>query len=197
MMTPSALSINKHTCQSGSELSYRLSYRYWLKIAFVSFLALAVLSACGFKLRGAISLPYKYAMLNGTMTLELRQGLTRAIEVGSNVKMTANPKEADLIINILQDQATQQILTYNISGQITSYRLIMVVKFNVSNKDGEELIPDSDVYMMRDMDFSISSPLAAEMLTAELNTSMRADIINQILRRIAALQKSKPVVQAQ
>ena len=166
-------------------------------MAFVSFLALSVLSACGFKLRGAINLPYKYAMLNGAMTLELKQGLTRAIEVGSNVKMTTNSKDADLIINILQDQATQQILTYNISGQITSYRLIMVVKFNVSNKDGEELIPDSDVYMMRDMDFSISSPLAAEMMTAELNTSMRADIINQILRRIAALQKSKPVVQAQ
>lgn len=166
-------------------------------MAFMSFLALAILSACGFKLRGAINLPYKYAILSGTMSLELKQGLTRAIEVGSNVKMTTNPKEADLTINILLDQATQQILTYNIAGQITGYRLIMKVVFNAMDKDGNEIIPDSEVYMMRDMDFSITSPLAAEMMTAELNSSMRGDIINQILRRIAALQKTKPVAQAQ
>ena len=165
-------------------------------MAFLSLLAVAVLSACGFRMRGAINLPYKYAIINGTMTVELRQGLTRAIEVGSNVKMTRDPKEADLTINILLDQATQQILTYNISGQITGYRLIMLVKFNAIDKDGNEIIPDSDVYMMRDMDFSISSPTAAELMTAELNSSMRQDIINQILRRIAALQKNAAVVQA-
>lgn len=165
-------------------------------MAFLSVLAVSVLSACGFRMRGAINLPYKTAFINGTMSVELRQGLTRAIEVGSNVKMTKDPKEADLTINILLDQSTQQILTYNISGQITGYRLIMLVKFNAIDKDGNEIIPDSDVYMMRDMDFSISSPTAAEMLTANLNESMRSDIINQILRRIAAIQKTSPVVQA-
>lgn len=167
-----------------------------LKMAILSLLAISVLTACGFRMRGAINLPYKTALIVGTMTVELRQGLTRAIEVGSNVKITKDPKEADLTINILLDQATQQILTYNIAGQITGYRLTMLVKFNAIDKDGNEIIPDSDVYMMRDMDFSISSPTAAELMTAELNSSMRQDIINQILRRIAALQKNAPVVQA-
>ena len=178
-------------------MNIQRTYKSWLKMAFVSFLALAILSACGFKLRGAINLPYKYVMLNGTMSVELRQGLTRAIEVGSNVKFTTNPKDADLTINILLDQPSQQILSYNISGQITGYRLIMKVIFNASDKDGNELIPDSEVYMMRDMDFSITSPQAAELMTADLNASMRADIIAQILRRIAAIQKTKPVAQAQ
>lgn len=173
------------------------TYKSWLKMAFVSFLVLAILSACGFRMRGAIDLPYKYAMLTGTMSVDLRQGLTRAIEVGSNVKMTTNPKQADLTINILLEQPSQQILTYNIQGQITGYRLILKVIFNANDKDGNEIIPDSEVYMMRDMDFSITSPLAAELMTAELNASMRADIIAQILRRIAATQKIKPVVQAQ
>ena len=178
-------------------MNIQRTYQSWLKMAFVSFLALAILSACGFRLRGAIDLPYKYAMLNGVMSVELRQGLTRAIEVGSNVKMTTNPKQADLTINILLEQPSQQILTYNIAGQITGYRLVLKVIFNANDKDGNEIIPDSEVYMMRDMDFSITSPLAAEMMTAELNSSMRADIIAQILRRIAAIQKIKPVAQAQ
>ena len=178
-------------------MNIQRTYKSWLKMAFVSFLALAILSACGFRLRGAIDLPYKYAMLNGVMSVELRQGLTRAIEVGSNVKMTTDPKLADLTINILLEQPSQQILTYNIAGQITGYRLILKVIFNANDKEGNEIIPDSEVYMMRDMDFSITTPLAAELMTAELNASMRADIIAQILRRIAAIQKVKPVAKAQ
>jgi len=151
-------------------------------------ISLAVTSACGYRLRGAVNLPYQTVYISGTMSAELRQYLSRGIEVGTNAKLVNQAKDAELMIEIVQDAYSKQILSYNSAGQITAYRLINLVKFRVMDNKGNELIADSDVYLTRDMDFSISTILAAEMMELELITSMRQDISAQILRRIGALQ---------
>jgi LPS-assembly lipoprotein len=63
----------------------------------------------------------------------------------------------------------------------------------VNHKDGDELIPQSDIYLTRDMDFSISSPSAAEQLEILLFQDMRQDVSSQILRRLGSLGNKKPV----
>ena len=151
-------------------------------------ISLVVTSACGYRLRGAVNLPYQTVYISGTMSAELRQYLSRGIEVGTNAKLVDQAKDAELMIEIVQDAYSKQILSYNSAGQITAYRLINLVKFRVMDNKGNELIADSDVYLTRDMDFSISTILAAEMMELELITSMRQDISAQILRRIGALQ---------
>jgi hypothetical protein len=57
----------------------------------------------------------------------------------------------------------------------------------------DELIPQSDIYLTRDMDFSISSPSAAEQLEILLFQDMRQDVSSQILRRLGSLGNKKPV----
>lgn len=167
-----------------------------MKIKFLMLISFIVLlmAGCGFKLRGSIDLPYKLAYVSGTMSADLRQNLVRSIEVGTNVKITPNPRQADLLIDILQDQTSKQILSYNGAGQITAYRIVALIKFRVLDALGNEIIPESDVFMTRDMDFSISTVLASENLEQELVASMRMDLTNQILRRISALSKNKAVV---
>jgi LPS-assembly lipoprotein len=160
-----------------------------LSIVLMNFLMLTI-SACGFKLRGAVHLPYRAVLVSGTMSVDLRQNLTRGIELGTNTQVVNNAKDSDLIIEIVQDQNSKQILSYNASGQITAYRLVNLVKFRVLDGQGNELIEDSDVYLTRDMDFSISTILAAEMTELELMRAMRQDIAAQILRRISALSKT-------
>lgn len=151
-----------------------------------------VMSACGFKLRGAVNLPYNTIFVTGSMSAELRQNLTRGIEIGTKAKVVTVAKGSDFTIEILLDQYSKQILSYNSSGQITAYRLVNLVKFRAVDAQGNELIPDSDVYLTRDMDFSISTILAAEMMELELVSGMRQDIASQILRRISALQSKTP-----
>ena len=154
----------------------------------------ATLSACGFRLRGAVDLPYRTVYINGLMSVEFRQNLVRAIEVGTNAKVITDGRKAELIIDILQEQHSKQILSYNASGQITAYRLVSSVRFRVMDELGDEILPESDIYLTRDMDFSVSTVQASENLEMEFLTNMREDITAQILRRIAALQKRRVAV---
>jgi LPS-assembly lipoprotein len=72
--------------------------------------------------------------------------------------------------------------------------LITQITFYVNNKEGDELIPSADLFLTRDMDFSVSAPTAAESLEILLVSDMRQDIVSQIVRRLATLQSKKPVV---
>jgi LPS-assembly lipoprotein len=150
-----------------------------------------ILSGCGFKLRGPITLPYKTIFITGAMTQELRLYLTRLLKTGLNTTVVNSAAGAEIILNITETPG-KQILTYNQAGQITGYRIIEQVRFYVNSKDGDELIPQSDIFLTRDMDFSISTPTAAGELEVLLFTDMRQDVSAQLLRRLGALSKNKP-----
>jgi len=150
-----------------------------------------LVSSCGFQMRGAVNLPYKTMYLSGTMTQELRLYLIRYLKTAVNTAVVANPQEAELIINI-NETIGKQILSYNSAGQITAYRIVASVNFSASNILGDELIESSNLFLTRDMDFSISTPTAAGELEALLVTDMRQDIVSQIARRLGTLQKKQP-----
>jgi len=149
-------------------------------------------TGCGFKMRGPVTLPYKTIYISGGMTQDLKLYLTRLLKTGLNTVVVTKPNEAEIFLNLTEIPA-KQILTYNQAGQITGYRLVEQVKFSVSHKDGEELIPQSDIYLTRDMDFSISAPSAAEQLEILLFQDMRQDVSLQLLRRLGSLANKKPI----
>jgi LPS-assembly lipoprotein len=154
--------------------------------------AALLMTGCGFKMRGPVTLPYKTIYISGGMTQELKLYLTRLLKTGLNTEVVTKPDQAEIFLNLTEIPA-KQILTYNQAGQITGYRLVEQVKFSVNHKDGEELIPQSDIYLTRDMDFSISSPSAAEQLEILLFQDMRQDVSSQLLRRLGSLGNKKPV----
>jgi len=151
-----------------------------------------LMTGCGFKMRGPVTLPYKTIYISGGMTQDLKLYLTRLLKTGLNTVIVTRPDEAEIFLNLTEIPA-KQILTYNQAGQITGYRLVEQVKFSVNHKDGDELIPQSDIYLTRDMDFSISAPSAAEQLEILLFQDMRQDVSSQILRRLGSLSNKKPI----
>ena len=151
-----------------------------------------LMTGCGFKMRGPVTLPYKTIYISGGMTQDLKLYLTRLLKAGLNTMVVTRPDEAEIFLNITETPA-KQILTYNQAGQITGYRLVEQVKFSVNHKDGDELIPQSDIYLTRDMDFSVGAPAAGENLEILLFTDMRQDVSAQILRRLGSLSNKKPI----
>jgi LPS-assembly lipoprotein len=145
-----------------------------------------VLSGCGFHLRGAVNLPYKTMYLNGSMTQELRLYLANYLKTAVNTQVVPNALDAQLIVNI-NENVGKQILSYNSAGQITAYRIVESVNFSATNAQGEELISPANLFITRDMDFSLSTPTASGELEALLVTDMRQDMVAQIARRIASL----------
>jgi LPS-assembly lipoprotein len=166
-----------------------LDRRTWLGvlIALPAFLT----TACGFKLRGSVSIPYKVIAITGAPSPLLRSDLEMIILTGSDAKVANNAKDADLILEIISEQNTREILAYSSTGQISAYRLNSRVAFQAVDQNGVDIVPESEIYVTRDMDFSVSTVLATDVQQQQFTTAMRMDLALQILRRIAAAAKPR------
>ena len=164
-----------------------------LRRAMLGFIATAPvmgLIACGYRLRGMVDLPFKVIAITGNPSPPLRADLQAAILTGTDAKVAINPKDADLILDINNDINGREILAYNSNGQVSAYRLNIRVGFRAYDLAGAEIVPESEIYMTRDIDFSVSTVLATDVQIQQFLTLMRKDLATQILRRVAAAARA-------
>ena len=154
----------------------------------VSLLAMGVLSSCGWRLRGKIDLPYKTILISGNLTQELRDDLDMMFRV-NDIQIVKLAKDAELVLEIISEQNARQVLSYNGAGQSTAYRIISRVVFRAFDPNGIELIPESDIYLTRDIDFNQSNIQAFDQQVADFVKNMRMDIVSQLMRRLASIKK--------
>jgi LPS-assembly lipoprotein len=164
----------------------------WILFGLTLVTAVAGLSACGFHLKGIVDLPYKAIAITGVITPPMRADLQTAILTGTEVKVAINPKDADLILEITNDVSGREILAYGSTGQISAYRLNMRIGFRAFDLSGAEVIPESEIYLTRDLDFSNSTVLATDVQQAQFLALMRKDLAVQILRRLATAKNAPP-----
>lgn len=160
-----------------------------LRRTMLGLLALTPVSgliACGYRLRGMVDLPFKVIAITGSPSPPLRTDLQTAILTGTATKVAINPIDADLILEITNDITGREILAFNASGQISAYRLNIRVGFRVFDKAGADIVPESEIFITRDMDFSVSTVLASDAQMQTFLGLMRRDLAVQILRRISA-----------
>jgi LPS-assembly lipoprotein len=160
-----------------------------LRRTMLGFLALAPVSgliACGYRVRGMVDLPYKVIAITGSPSPPLRADLQTAILTGTDAKVAINPKDADLTLEITSDLNGREILAYNSNGQVSAYRLNIRVGFRAYDSAGADVVPEAEIYMTRDMDFSVSTVLATDVQMQQFLSLMRRDLAVQILRRVSA-----------
>ncbi len=156
--------------------------------AGLTLFSVAALSACGWRIRGKIDLPYKNLLVSGVMTPEFRSDLEMYLRV-NDVNLVTKAQEAEVILEIITEQNARQVLSYNGAGQITAYRIISRVAFRVFNPDGIEILPEADIYMTRDIEFNQANIQSFDLLVAEFVKNMRIDIVGQLMRRLASIKK--------
>ena len=149
--------------------------------------SVATLSACGWRIRGKIDLPYKNLLVSGVMTPEFRNDLEMYLRV-NDVNLVSKAQDAEVILEIITEQNAKQVLSYNASGQITAYRIISRVAFKVFNINGIEIFPESDIFLTRDLDFNPSNIQSFDYMVNEVVKNMRADIVVQMLRRMSSIK---------
>lgn len=80
-----------------------------------------------------------------------------------NIKSAIHPKDADLILEIIQEVSNSQILSYTGTGQVSAFCLTDAVVFRVIDVTGKVVIPKGEIYVARDINFSVSTMLSAEI----------------------------------
>ncbi len=109
--------------------------------------------------------------------------------------MVNNPKDAAGIIEVLSDPdktRTKSILSLNSNGRVRQYLLAYNIVFRVVDNKGNVLLDHTQISLNRPIDFNETQLLAKEQEEALLYKDMQTDLVQQIMRRLAAI---KPVVQ--
>ena len=159
-----------------------------------SALALA-LGACGFQLRGTATLPFDTLYLPPTKTAGVALDLKRNIQSGTRTIVVDDPKKADAVLEFTQETREKHILSLAASGRVREFQLRYRVGFRVHDGKGGEFLPAGLVQLTRDHTFRDSDVLAKETEEQLLFRDMQFDLVQQIMRRLAAAQRPKPAVQ--
>jgi LPS-assembly lipoprotein len=155
---------------------------------------LLVLAACGFQLRGSTVVPFNTLYIPGA-TAGIALDLKRNIEAGTQAKVVSDPKAADAILELFGESREKIILSLTGAGQVREFRLRYTVNFRVHDGKGAEYVPRTQVQLTRDVTYSDTEILAKEAEEQLLFRDMQTDFVQQILRRLSAAEKPKPVVQ--
>ena len=158
--------------------------------ALAAFVAAALVTGCGFHLRGSSTVPFETLYIPNAksgVALEMK----RNIEAGTNAKVVDDPKVADAILELTGEAREKVILSLTGTGRVREFRLRYKVGFRVHDGKGNEYVPQSTLELTRDVSFNDADVLAKETEEQLLYRDMQGDMVQQIMRRLAAAQKPK------
>ncbi|MEC4720275.1 LPS assembly lipoprotein LptE [Noviherbaspirillum sp. CPCC 100848] len=151
----------------------------------------ALLSACGFRLRGAdgkSGLPFRTVYIGVPERSPLGVELKRYIRASEDTTIVAEPKEAEAVIEILSETRDRATLSLNTQGRVREYSLYYRLTFQVKNAAGGVLLAPTELVLKRDISFNESQVIAKEKEEDMLYRDMQSDAVQQILRRMSALK---------
>ena len=159
---------------------------------FLALAPVALLSACGFRLRGAPEFAFGSLFLNAPAGSSLARELQRTLEAsGGRLKVLREPAtlpSAQAVFDLLAEQQERSVVGLTASGQVRELQLRLRIKFRLRTPAGAELIPETELLQQRDISYNETIALAKEAEEALLYRDMRTDLVQQLMRRLAAVR---------
>ncbi len=153
--------------------------------------ALLVLAGCGFKLRGAPDFAFRSLRVNAAENSPLGNELKRNLASIETLSLVDNPREAasaEAVLDLLSELREKTVVGVNTSGQVREFQLRLRIRFRVHTPQGKELIGNTELLQLRDISFNESAVLAKEAEEGLIYRDMQSDLVQQIIRRLAAIQ---------
>ncbi len=150
------------------------------------------LAACGFHLRGSnlkgIEFAFKSLYLKAPGETPFVADLRRALYV-NKVALTSTSDQSELILEVVSEQTSKQILSLSGSGRVQEYQLIYRVSLRVYDGKQVDWLPAEEIVLTRILAYDDAQVLAKEQEEAMLYRDMRSDAVAQAVRR---LSRAKP-----
>jgi LPS-assembly lipoprotein len=178
--------------------------------------AAALATGCGFQLRQAPDFVFDAVVMNAPVSSPLAAELSRSLAsngrvqvlppaalsapaaaaapvAGASAPLPAASAPAVLprntvVFDLPQELREKIVVGLNASGQVREFQLRSRIRFRVRNPQGTELIPETELVQQRDITFNEASVLAKESEESLLYRDMQTDLVQQLMRRLAALK---------
>jgi LPS-assembly lipoprotein len=160
----------------------------------LAFALALLLSSCGFQMRGTAALPFE-TLYMPSATSGIALDLKRNIQSGTHTTVVDDATKAEAVLDFTQETREKVILSLAATGKVREYQLRYRVGFRVHDGKGGEFLPVSTVELKRDISFNDSDVLAKETEEQQLYRDMQFDMVQLIMRRLAAAQPAKTALQ--
>lgn len=161
--------------------------------ALLTFAPATLLAGCGFHLRGAPEFAFGSLYIAAPPGSPLARELQRTLEsAGGQLRVlrgAATQPTAEAILDLVSEQQERAVVGLTASGQVRELQLRLRVRFRLRTPDGTELIPETELLQTRDISYSETIALAKETEENLLMRNMRTDIVQQLVRRLAAVKR--------
>jgi LPS-assembly lipoprotein len=144
-------------------------------------------AACGFELRKAPDFAFSTIAIGSAEASTLGNELKRSIASSGNVRVTPTA-QAQVVLDVLADQREKVVVGLNASGQVREFQLRTRFKFRLRTPAGKELIAETELLQQRDISFNEAAVLSKEAEESLLYRDMQTDIVQQLMRRLAAVK---------
>ena len=89
---------------------------------------------------------------------------------------------------MLADTRAKTILSITAEGVVREYRLTQRFSFRLRDATGKELIGPSTLVLTRDLTYNEANTLAKDYEEQQLYRDMQRDVVQQLMRRLAAVK---------
>jgi LPS-assembly lipoprotein len=142
----------------------RAASPFALHRAFVVLVSAALLlSGCGFRLRGEATLPFESIYVQGAAASPFTIQLKRSITSGTQARITDKPEDAQVVLQIMNEQQEKEILALSGGGRVREFYLRYRVTYRLTDgKRTTEYIAPSAIVLRRELTYSDVEALANE-----------------------------------
>ena len=165
----------------------------FLRLVGVLLLASGLLAGCGFALRSSPNFAFDTVAVTPEQSVGVAAELSRYL--GDKLRPVV-PAEGQAgpqaVIEVLQELREKSIVGVTATGQVREFQLRLRVNFRVRTLQGVELIAPTEVVLQRDISFNETAVLAKETEEILLYRDMQSDLVQQLLRRVAAIKSLTP-----
>jgi LPS-assembly lipoprotein len=151
-----------------------------------------LLASCGFQLRGSTELPFRTLWVGFSDASPLGTEFRRYIRGGTSTSLVTDPAAAEAKLQVLSEARTKEILSVDGTGQVREYTLYYVFVFKVDDGKGRDYIAPTRITLKRDISVDNNTILAKQAEEDLLYRDMQSDLVQQLLRRLAAVKPNAP-----
>ncbi len=155
-------------------------------------LALLLLSACGFQLRGAASLPEEMSA-TWLRAPDRTSAFIRELELllrANGVRLVDSGEEKAAELRILDERITRRALSITGDARVREFELVFELRYSLNGPDGSALLADESLRMARDFQFDEQEILGASTEEELIRESLRREMAAALIRRLEAFGRS-------
>lgn len=159
-----------------------------LKQLVLIVIAMALLSGCGFQLRGSAALPPGMAVTQvtgvqawGSLADDFREAL-----VSHGAAVTHDPTQATATLTVHSNDLEQRLLSVTETGRVLEYELEQAVVFSVKDRAGRVIVDRQRIVMSRDYLYNNLDILGKEREKREVERSLQKSVVSMAMLRLTA-----------